>query len=243
MSRSPDLGDPGETGPDGAGDRTRTKTVGAGGFDSRCARPAPALDLASPMARVLPARFYARPALEVARELLGCVLVHEEAGRRRAGRIVEVEAYIGEHDLACHAAKGRTKRTEVLFGPPGRAYVYLIYGMHHCFNVVTDRDGVASAVLVRGVEPLEGLPEGVDTAGPGKLARALGIDLSHNRMDLRGEVLHLERGKEVPEWQVSRGPRIGVDYAGKWADEPFRLWVTGHPSVSRPPGRRKVRSP
>lgn len=193
------------------------------------------------MAR-LPLRFYARPALDVARDLLGTVLVLNEGGRRRAGRIVEVEAYIGEHDLACHASKGRTRRTEVLFGPPGRAYVYLIYGMYHCFNVVTDPDGVASAVLVRGVEPIEGMPDDVDTAGPGKLCRAMGIDLRHNRMDLRGEELFLERGQEIPEWQVSRGPRIGVDYAGPWAMEPFRLWVTGNRFVSRTPSARSRRN-
>lgn len=192
------------------------------------------------MAARLPLRFYSRPALEVARELLGTVLVHREDGVRRAGRIVEVEAYVGEHDLACHASKGRTKRTEVLFGPPGHAYVYLIYGMYRCFNVVTDPEGVASAVLVRGIEPVEGLPSDVDTAGPGKLCRAMGIDLRHNRMDLRGDVVFLERGKEVPEWEVSSGPRIGVDYAGTWANEPYRLWVTGSRHVSRTPTRRKA---
>jgi DNA-3-methyladenine glycosylase len=187
--------------------------------------------------------FYARPALTVARELLGARLVIDEGGWRRVGRIVETEAYVGEHDLACHASKGRTPRTEVLFGPPGRAYVYLIYGMHHCFNVVTDVEGVGSAVLVRAVEPVEGLPPEVRTDGPGRLCRALGLTLTHNRWDLQGAHLYLEAGTPVPEAGVERGPRIGVDYAGQWALEPYRLWVRGCRHVSRPPGsRRRERS-
>jgi DNA-3-methyladenine glycosylase len=186
----------------------------------------------------LPESFYARPALTVARELLGAHLVLEEGRQRRVGRIVETEAYIGEHDLACHAAKGLTPRTEVLFGPPGRAYVYLIYGMHHCFNVVTEAPGVAAAVLVRAVEPVEGLPPGVRTDGPGRLCRAFGITLIHNRFDLKSSPLYLRAGEAVPEARVARGPRIGVDYAGAWADEPFRLWVMDSAHVSRAPSRR-----
>ena len=174
----------------------------------------------------------------MARELLGAHLVVEEGGVRRVGRIVETEAYVGAHDLACHASKGCTPRTEVLFGPPGRAYVYLIYGMYHCFNVVTDVEGVASAVLVRAVEPLEGVEAGVRTDGPGRLCRALGLTLAHNRVDLQGERLHLLAGAPVPEAWVQRGPRIGVDYAGEWARAPYRLWVQGSRHVSRPPARR-----
>lgn len=191
----------------------------------------------------LPTSFYARPALVVARELLGARLVVQEGGRRRVGRIVETEAYVGEHDLACHASRGRTPRTEVLFGPPGRAYVYLIYGMHYCFNAVTDAEGVGAAVLVRAVEPLEGVPPEVRTDGPGRLCRALGLTLEHNRVDLQTERLHLEPGEPVPESQVARGPRIGVEYAGPWALEPFRLWVSGSRHVSRPPTRKPRRQP
>ncbi|NOJ85273.1 DNA-3-methyladenine glycosylase [Myxococcus xanthus] len=189
----------------------------------------------------LPETFYARPALVVARELLGALLAVEEGGRRRVGRIVETEAYIGEHDLACHAAKGLTPRTEVMFGPAGVAYVYLIYGMHHCFNVVTDAAGVGAAVLVRAVEPVEGLPPGVRTDGPGRLCKALGLTRAHNRRGLCTPALHLRPGTPVPESAVSRGPRIGVDYAGTWAAEPFRLWVRDSQHVSKgpPPGRRK----
>ncbi len=189
----------------------------------------------------LPESFYARPALTVARELLGAHLVVDEGGWRRVGRIVETEAYVGEEDLACHASKGRTPRTEVLFGPPGRAYVYLIYGMYHCFNVVTDAEGVASAVLVRAVEPVEGLPPGARTDGPGRLCRALGLTLAHNRLGLQSSRLHFLAGPPVPEARVARGPRIGVDYAGEWAGKPFRLWVQDSPSVSRTPATRRPR--
>lgn len=190
----------------------------------------------------LPLTFYARPALEVARDLLGTLLVVEGVAGRRVGRIVEVEAYLGEHDLASHSAKGRTPRTEVMFGPAGRSYVYLIYGMHHCFNVVTDGEGVASAVLVRGVEPVEGIPPGERTDGPGRLCRVLGVNLNHNGLWLDSDRLHLSPGTPVPEARVARGPRIGVEYAGAWAAEPLRLWDrdSGHVSrfVSRGPRRR-----
>lgn len=182
----------------------------------------------------LPESFYARPALTVARELLGTLLVVEGGGVRRVGRIVETEAYIGEHDLACHAAKGVTRRTEVMFGPPGRAYVYLIYGMHHCFNVVTDAVGVGAAVLVRAVEPVEGLADGERTDGPGRVCKALGLTLAHNRVELFSPGLHLLPGEPIAEERVARGPRIGVDYAGAWAAEPFRLWVRDSRHVSPP---------
>lgn len=184
----------------------------------------------------LPLSFYARSALTVARELLGTHLVLEEGGGRRVGRIVETEAYVGEHDLACHASRGRTPRTEVLFGPPGLAYVYLIYGMHHCFNVVTDVEGVGAAVLVRAVEPLEGLEPGTRTDGPGRLCRALGLTRVHNRWDLGHSPLYLEPGVPVDEARVVRGPRIGVEYAGDWARAPYRLWVRDSQHVSRPRG-------
>jgi DNA-3-methyladenine glycosylase len=191
----------------------------------------------APPSDKLPRRFYDRPALAVARDLLGKVLVLDAPGDRRAARIVEVEAYVGPYDLACHAAKGRTGRTEVLFGPPGRAYVYLIYGMHHCFNVVTCREGRAAAVLVRGVEPLEGLPPKTRTDGPGRLCDALGITMRHNRADLLGDHLFLLDAPKVPAARVARGPRIGVDYAGEWAGKPYRLWIRDHPHVSRAPNR------
>ena len=190
----------------------------------------------------LPEAFYARDALTVARELLGQLLVLEDSAapgaRHKVGRIVETEAYVGEHDLACHASKGRTPRTEVLFGRPGRAYVYLIYGMYHCFNAVTGPEGYAAAVLVRALEPLEGFPEGARTDGPGRLCRAMGLSLAHNRLGLLGPPLYVRGAPPVPEPQVARGPRIGVDYAGAWAEEPLRLWIRNSVHVSKAGARR-----
>lgn len=179
----------------------------------------------------LPHSFYERPARVVARALLGKVLVH--AGR--AGRIVETEAYVGAHDLACHAARGRTARTSILWGPPGRAYVYFVYGMHWCFNAVTGREGRPAAVLVRGLEPLEGFDGAVRLDGPARLCRALGITGAQNGADLAASALRILDAPAVRGRDVARGPRIGVDYAEEWAHTPLRFWVRGSPGVS--PGR------
>ncbi len=191
------------------------------------------------LGQVLPESFYARDPLLVARELLGATLVHEHPERGRiAGRIVETEAYRGQEDLACHASAGRTKRAEVLYGPPGRAYVYLIYGMYHLFNCVAWPEDEPAAVLVRAVEPVAGI--GRSTDGPGKLTRAMGIDLRHNRLRLdRGPLtIVASAGAGVPDDAVATGPRIGVDYAGEWAARPWRYWVQGSRHVSRPRGAR-----
>jgi len=152
--------------------------------------------------------------------LIGKYLVRSIDGRMLAGKIIEVEAYVGPQDKACHASKGRTQRTEVLFGPPGVAYVYLIYGMYHCLNVVTEREQFPSAVLIRAIE-IDG--ELVD--GPGRLCRALQIDRRLNRVDLTtGESLWFEdRGTLVERDEVGAHPRIGVDYAGEWARKPWRF--------------------
>jgi DNA-3-methyladenine glycosylase len=182
--------------------------------------------------RRLPRAFYARPAIDVALALLGQRLVHEHAGVRRAGRIVEAEAYVGPHDLACHASKGRTARTEPMFGEAGHAYVYLIYGMYDCFNVVTDVEGHAAAVLVRALEPLEGCLGKTD--GPGKLTRALGITRAHDRGDLVTGPVFVEAAGSVDPRQIAKGPRIGVDYAGAWARRLLRFWIRGNPWVSAP---------
>jgi DNA-3-methyladenine glycosylase len=179
----------------------------------------------------LPEAFFAKKAPAVARGLLGATLVHMDGGTRRAGRIVETEAYLGPQDLASHARFGPTLRSGVMFGAPGRAYVYRIYGIHECFNVVTEPEGAASAVLVRALAPVEGCMG--STAGPGRLCRALGISRSHNGCDLRGEQLFIEPGERVPRGQVMRGARIGVRYAAQWAARPLRFWIAGEPSVSR----------
>lgn len=175
----------------------------------------------------LPASWYQRDSATVARELVGCVLVH----RRRAGVIVESEAYLGPEDLASHARFGPTKRTSVMFGPGGIAYVYLCYGIHHLFNVITGVEGQPQAVLIRAIAPHAGLAD--DPAigrGPGKVSTALGIDLRHDRRDLARGALFIARGTVAPP--IDRGPRIGVDYAGAWAKAPLRFWWRGHRSVS-----------
>lgn len=172
------------------------------------------------MSNVLTQSYFTRPTLIVARSLIGKYLIRENGRGTIAGKIVEVEAYIGEEDKACHASKGRTARTEVLFGPPGMSYVYLIYGMYHMLNVVTERPDFPAAVLIRAIEV-----DGELIDGPGKLCRELGIDRSLHRVDLtQGRAIWFEdRGQRVPRNQVGTFPRIGVDYAGLWAKKPWRF--------------------
>jgi DNA-3-methyladenine glycosylase len=203
---------------------------------------------------ILPRDFYARPTLDVARDLLGKVLVHETAGCRASGTIVETEAYIGEDDPACHAASGPTPRNAPLYGPPGFAYVYFTYGMHHLVNAVTEQEGAPAAVLIRALAPLEGVESmrrrrvrgtgrrASDLAlddicrGPGNLTRALGIGLGQNRADLTRGPLVIEDHGAVPH-RVSWGSRVGIRVA---TDRPWRAWITGHPAVSGPAARRGV---
>lgn len=172
------------------------------------------------------AGFFAGDPLDVAPALLGAVLVHRHPDRGAiAGRIIEVEAYRGEEDQACHARVGRTRRTSTMYGPPGRAYVYLIYGMYHMLNVVTWPEGQPSAVLIRGIEPITGIDRTSD--GPGKLTRALGVDMGHNGVDLRGTELFLVPGGLRPGETLATSRRIGVDYAGEWAERPWRFMIAG----------------
>jgi DNA-3-methyladenine glycosylase len=188
--------------------------------------------------------FYARDTLTVARELLGQRLVRLLDGQRVAGRIVEVEAYIGEEDRACHAAPGRTVRNAVMYGPPGRAYVYFIYGMHHCFNVVTEREGFPAAVLVRALEPVEGIEvmrrnrdgrAGVELAnGPAKLCYALRIDRALNGADLvSGDELWIERDEPIGDERVATGPRVGVRGDERAVTVEWRFHVTDSLHVSK----------
>jgi DNA-3-methyladenine glycosylase len=179
--------------------------------------------------------FFARGTLEVARDLLGCVLVHELDSEVRAGIIVETEAYDGPEDRASHASRRRTPRNEVMFGPPGHIYVYLIYGMYHCLNFVTGPEGYPAAVLIRALEPLEGVDS--STQGPGRLCRAMGIDLGNNLEDAtRGPLFVAPRGLREDE-RIVTSPRIGVDYAGDWTTKPYRFSVDGNRWVSRRPAR------
>lgn len=195
------------------------------------------------LGRPLRSSFYNRDTELVARDLLGAVLECHTRDGVVAGRIVETEAYLGEHDLACHAAVGRTTRTDPLYGPPGIAYVYLIYGMYWCFNAVTRAEHAPSAVLVRAVEPLMGVDvmrarrpkvrRDVDlTNGPGKVCLALGIDARHNRLSLNRAPLLIRAGEPVADRDVTVTPRIGITQAADW---PLRWFVTGNPYVSKTP--------
>lgn len=166
--------------------------------------------------------FYERPTLEVARDLLGKVLAY---GDKRL-RIVETEAYIGPDDLAAHSARGRrTPRNEVMYGPAGHAYIYFIYGMYFCLNLVTEQPGIPAAVLIRAAEP--------GAKGPGVLCRELGLTRAQNGLDLTGSALLVEPGS-APAEAIVAAPRIGVDYAGEWAAKPWRFYLQGNRWVSRP---------
>lgn len=189
-------------------------------------------------------------AVTVAQALLGAWLVRDDGTGRRIGRIVETEAYAGPSDRASHARAGRTPRTSVMFGPPGRAYVYLVYGIHHCLNVVCGPEGEAAAVLIRALEPVAGLarmrerrgrtagPPARTAAGPARACEAFDIDRTLSGLDLLSDPrlwLAAEPGQDVEPPAIVAGPRIGVDYAGpEWATRPWRFGVAGSPALSRP---------
>jgi DNA-3-methyladenine glycosylase len=187
--------------------------------------------------------FYERSTLDVARDLLGKTLIRRWKGRLLSGTIVETEAYVGPHDLACHASKGHTPRTSIMFGPGGFAYVYMIYGFYYCLNAVTESKDYPAAVLIRAVEPTGNIqsmralrkhPErDINIAsGPGKLCMSMSIDKTLNGTDLTGSVLWIEdRGLEAHAIETS--PRVGVDYAGEYKDKPWRFYIRGNPHVSR----------
>ena len=194
-------------------------------------------------AAAVEAAWFDRPAASLALDLLGSRLTHISPQGTVGGRIVEVEAYRGPEDLAAHSARGRTNRNAVMFGPPGHLYVYLIYGLHHCLNVVAGPGRKPEAVLIRALA----LDEGVDLArerrgasvadarlasGPGNVGRALGVDRSLNGADLLHGPVRVDR-RSGPQPAISRGPRIGVAYAGPWAERPLRFWITDDPHVSR----------
>ena len=180
----------------------------------------------------LPRDFYLRPTEEVARDLLGRYLMLELPGQpTKIGQLVETEAYLGEADRACHAWHGKTNRTAPMYEEPGHAYVYFVYGMYWCLNVVTEPAGTPCAVLLRGAAPVEGLTSLAN--GPGKLCRAFGLDGSWNRTDLVAGALRITEGEAVPADQVAVSPRVGVGYAGEWAERPLRFYVAGSHHVSK----------
>ncbi|MEI8315755.1 MAG: DNA-3-methyladenine glycosylase [Verrucomicrobiota bacterium] len=176
--------------------------------------------------RKLPRTFYDRDTVLVARELLGKFIIHGN----RVGRIVETEAYLGPPDLAAHSARGLTKRNAPMFGPPGYAYVYMIYGMYYCMNVVTEREWHASAVLLRALEPVANVTG--KTAGPGLLCNAMAITCQLTGRDLLSADLYIAAGKSET-FRIIKRPRIGVDYAGRWARRHLRFYIAGNPFVSR----------
>jgi DNA-3-methyladenine glycosylase len=178
----------------------------------------------------LPREFYARRTLTVARDLIGMHFVRNYRGKNMTGRIVEIEAYQGPQDLAAHSARGKTDRNAVMFGPPGFAYVYLIYGMWDCVNIVTREEGVPHAVLIRALEPINNIKD--KTWGPGLLCKAMHIDRKLNGADLCGDNLWIESPTIFRRGKIARAPRIGVDYAGDWAYKPWRFFDRDSPYVS-----------
>ena len=192
--------------------------------------------------RILPRRFYARPTVEVARGLLGAYLVHGPC----VGRIVETEAYVGVHDLAAHASRGLTPRTRVLFGPPGHAYVYLIYGMHCCLNLVAEPEGRPGCVLIRALEPVAGIEQmrrrrpkarGLEAlgAGPGRLTMAMGITRRHNGQDVTRGSLVVRRPVSPEPVSIAVTTRVGVTHCADW---PLRFYIAGNRSISRASNRQ-----
>ncbi|CZL55135.1 DNA-3-methyladenine glycosylase [Legionella pneumophila] len=181
--------------------------------------------------RKLPRPFYERDTVLVAKELLGKYLVHHDRLEEKIGRIVEVEAYLGQHDLACHSSKGLTKRTKVMFGPAGYAYVYLIYGIYYCMNVVTEKEGVGSAVLIRALEPIKNIQD--RTQGPGLLSKAMRIDSKLNHRDLLSNDFYIAEPYGPTDFTIIEKPRIGVHYAKEWADALLRFYIKDNPYISK----------
>jgi DNA-3-methyladenine glycosylase len=173
--------------------------------------------------RILPRNFYERKAEIVARELLGKLIVRKIRGRQRIVRVTETEAYLGPHDLASHSRFGKTRRNAAMFGPPGRAYVYLIYGMYHCLNIVTGREGDGAAVLLRAGAPMQNITG--KTTGPGLLCRALNIDrvLNGAQVTRDGLLFLADDGYKIGTERITAGPRVGVAYAQSWRDKPLRF--------------------
>jgi DNA-3-methyladenine glycosylase len=191
------------------------------------------VDVSALRAARLGRAWFARDALAVARALIGCYVVHESAGAPLVSRIVETEAYRGPTDLACHARAGLTRRTRALLGQEGHAYVFFVYGMHECFNVTCAGEGRGHAVLVRAGEPTSGFDEHARLDGPGRFARAMGISRAYDGQDLTEPPIYLCGRATRPRIAVTA--RVGVAYAGTWADRPWRFLDPTSPHVSKPP--------
>lgn len=184
------------------------------------------------MLRKLPRTFYERDTITVAKDLLGKYLIHNQHGLEYIGRIVEVEAYLGPHDLASHSSKGLTQRTKVMFGPAGYAYIYLIYGMHYCTNIVTETEGTGSAILLRAIEPVKNIQG--KTQGPGLLSKAMHIDKELNQHDLTSDILYIAEEENQCAFSIVEKPRIGVHYAKEWAEELLRFYIKDNAFISKP---------
>jgi DNA-3-methyladenine glycosylase len=182
--------------------------------------------------RPLPMSFYEESTPVVARNLLGLLLVHNDRGRTRIGRIVETEAYLGPHDRAAHSSRGPTPRNASMFGDAGHAYLYVVYGIHTCMNIVTEGRGAGAAVLIRAVEPIANCDG--RTNGPGLVCRAMGLTRALDGVSLRGGILYVARPSVRSSIRIVSKPRIGVSYAGNWARRLLRFYVKGSPWVSRP---------
>ena len=196
------------------------------------------------IARKLTKSFFEQPTLKVAENLLDKFLVVQREGKRVAGKIVETEAYIGEDDLACHASKGRTNRSEILYRKAGTVYVYLVYGMYYCLNIVTERENFPSAVLIRAIEPIEGIDlmkKRRNTnisrnlaSGPGKLCMAFGINKKLNGENVFGKDIWIEdRGEDESPKNIISAPRVGVDYAKHCKNLPWRFYIKDNQFISR----------
>ncbi|MFH2136650.1 MAG: DNA-3-methyladenine glycosylase [Patescibacteria group bacterium] len=195
--------------------------------------------------RKIKKNFYNRNTIKVAQEILGKFLVRKIGKKIIAGKIVETEAYVGPSDLASHASRGKTARTAPMFGPPGHAYVYLVYGLNYCFNIVTEKENYPAAVLIRAIEPTDGIDLIKKfrknqkiifnlTNGPGKLCQALKIDKSLNNSDISKNILWVEdRGLKIKPSEIVAAKRIGVDYAGQYKNKPWRFYLRGNPFVSK----------
>lgn len=179
----------------------------------------------------IPRDFYAQNTIVVAKQLLGKLLVHATTDNIKIGKIVEVEAYLGAHDLAAHSCRGVTPRTKIMFGPPGYAYVYLIYGMHHCMNVVTEPEGNGAAILIRALEPIQSLE--TRTQGPGLLCKAMGITKQCYGADLLGKELFISENPIQEKITIIKKPRIGVGYAKEWAKKLLRFYIKDNQFISK----------